>query len=193
MATNNTQDQKPKYASILMDPDRVIHGADFLEEHATNRSLPGIPPYAGASYLTTDVAAAQVRYKSEEDGWIHYPSERVLKRRARAEKAKATRAAKKTGKVEEAAAGGGGGAAKAEESEDESEEESEDEFEEEAEMKEWVGDIGKGERKYERVNFKGTSYLWETVKGERQYLGALKTKKDGSYTVDKKVVEPELE
>lgn len=84
MATNNTQDQKPKYASILMDPDRVIHGADFLEEHATNRSLPGIPPYAGASYLTTDVAAAQVDYKSEEDGWIHYPSERVLKRRARA-------------------------------------------------------------------------------------------------------------
>ena len=148
----------------------------------------------GLAITVKELTAAQKElYEalSEEDR-EKYDAE-VAKRRARAEKAKATRAAKKTGKVEEAAAGGGGGAVKAEESEDESEEESEDEFEEEAEMKEWVGDIGKGERKYERVNFKGTSYLWETVKGERQYLGALKTKKDGSYTVDKKVAEPELE
>ncbi len=66
-----------------MNPDRVIFGADFLEEHAANRSLPGILPYRGAAYLTMDVAL-NPSYQSEEDGWIHVPSERVLKRRARA-------------------------------------------------------------------------------------------------------------
>ena len=83
MSGDNTQTKKPVYASILMDPDRVIHGADFLEEHAANRCLPGIPPYRGATYLTTDVAS-NPSYQSEEEGWIHVPSDRVLKRRARA-------------------------------------------------------------------------------------------------------------
>lgn len=161
----------------------------------------------GLTITTKKLTAAQKELYdalSEEDR-EKYDAE-VEKRRARAEKAKATRAAKKTAKEapkeedsesedefeEAAAAGGGGGAASATlaleaESEDESEEEG-------AEIKKWVGDLGKGEREYERLDYEGVSYLWETTKkGERKYLGALKTKKDGSYTVDKKVAEPELE
>lgn len=83
MATSRTISDKPTYVSVLADPDRVIYGADFLEEYATNYSLPGILPYMGATYVTTDMAANPC-YRSEEEGWIHYPSNRVLKRRARA-------------------------------------------------------------------------------------------------------------
>jgi hypothetical protein len=138
---------------------------------------------------------------SEEDQKT-YDAE-VAKRRARAEKAKATRAAKKatkeesaakepTAKEPKAAAAGGGSAAKAVADEFESDSESEEETEA-PEIKPWKGDVGKGEQEFDRLDFEGVSYLWETKKGVRKYVGALKTKKDGSYKVDKTVAEPELD
>lgn len=70
--------------TILMNSNRHIYGAEFLEEHLQNRELPGIPPYRGANYLPVDTALNCRVYKSDDDGWIHHPSQRVMKRRVRA-------------------------------------------------------------------------------------------------------------
>lgn len=77
-----------------MDPTRIIYGSDFLEDpaHPATRSLPGVPPHRG-TYLTTDIrrnirwmapGVAVPIYQTEEEGWHHTPSARVMKRRARA-------------------------------------------------------------------------------------------------------------
>ena len=82
------------FASVLMDPTRIIYGAEYLEDptHPETRSLPGVSPRRGA-YLTTDIrrnirwtapGIAVPVYQTEEEGWHHVPSARVMKRRARA-------------------------------------------------------------------------------------------------------------
>lgn len=68
--------------SILLNTDRFIHGADFLPENLTSRSLPGVTVSRNIGYLPTDIANTPT-YKSDEMGWIHNPSQRILKRRAR--------------------------------------------------------------------------------------------------------------
>lgn len=198
---NPTEEEIAEAVEAVPEEDRVSKASkptkasgESKRSKSTKLELP-----EGLSITTKDLTAAQKELYdalSEEDQ-EKYDAE-VEKRRARAEKAKATRAAKKTAKeapkedsesedefeAEGAAAAGGGAADQTLEAEDE---------QPAAEIKQWKGDLGKGERTYERLDFEGVSYLWETVKGVRKYLGGLKTKKDGSYTVDKKVAEPELE
>jgi hypothetical protein len=68
--------------TILDNTSRYIYGADFLEERAVLRSLPGVATSHRNGYMPVDIAR-NPRYQSDEDGWIHNPSQRVLKRRAR--------------------------------------------------------------------------------------------------------------
>jgi hypothetical protein len=77
------------FVTILSNPDREIVGSAFVEAESP-RSLPGIPSYRGATYLTTDVAASRT-YKSDEEGWTSVPSARVMKRRARRERVRQER------------------------------------------------------------------------------------------------------
>jgi hypothetical protein len=72
----------PKHATILADPNRIIFGAHFAEETASNHSLPGIPLGRRATYLTVDITS-RPRYAHDEDGWVSVPGARIQKRRAR--------------------------------------------------------------------------------------------------------------
>jgi hypothetical protein len=71
----------PKYATALMDPNRIIFGARFAEETVSTRPLPGTPSGRKATYVTVDVAS-RPRYSHDEDGWVSVPGQRVMKRRA---------------------------------------------------------------------------------------------------------------
>lgn len=87
--------------TILLNPDRIIFGADYLEDaaHPATRSLPGIVPAKSSQvYIPTDIRrnlrwrldaethrwVAGPAFLTEEDGWQQVPSARVMKRRARA-------------------------------------------------------------------------------------------------------------
>lgn len=90
----------PKYASVLLDPDRVVFGADYLEDqhHPANRALPGVGTPKYGAYLPVDIRrnlcwtfqpetnrmVCGPRYTSEEEGWIQLPTQRIAKKRARA-------------------------------------------------------------------------------------------------------------
>ncbi len=90
----------PLYASVLMDPDRIVFGSDFLEDRhdPATRSLPGVDTLSSTGYLPTDIQrnlrwtfhpeanrwVCGSRFTSEEEGWIHLPTQRVAKKRARA-------------------------------------------------------------------------------------------------------------
>jgi hypothetical protein len=89
----------PAFATILADTTRYIPGNNFLEDstNPANRSLPGVSTLKSGGYLTTDirrnirwVLQADKRtwlacpiYQSDEEGWHHVPSPRVMRRRAR--------------------------------------------------------------------------------------------------------------
>lgn len=69
--------------TFLNDTSRYIYGADFLEERAATRSLPGVASLNHRTgYVPVDIAMSP-SYRSDEEGWIHNPSQRVMKRRAR--------------------------------------------------------------------------------------------------------------
>lgn len=83
------------FVSVLVDPTRIIYGAEYLEDpaHPVNRSLPGVTPAHKGAYLPTDIrrnlrwtapGVAVPINQTEEEGWHHVPSPRVMKRRARA-------------------------------------------------------------------------------------------------------------
>lgn len=89
----------PVLASILSDATRLIPGNNFMEDptRPANCSLPGISTLKTSAYLTTDIRrnirwvlqadkrtwVASPIYQSDEEGWHHVPSPRVMRRRAR--------------------------------------------------------------------------------------------------------------
>lgn len=97
-SATSASESKPKYASILMDPNRVIFGDLYLEDpqHPATRALPGVAASPYGPYMPTDIRrnlrwalkegrmVCVPRYESDEEGWISYPSQRVIKKRARA-------------------------------------------------------------------------------------------------------------
>jgi len=98
MSSSAASASKPQYVSILANPDRVIPG-DFYQEDSQQffkRSLPGVGVSPHGPYIPTDIArnlrwvlkegrmVCVPRYESDEEGWISYPSQRVMKKRARA-------------------------------------------------------------------------------------------------------------
>lgn len=85
--------------TILSDVNRLIPGNLFLEDptRPANRAVPGIVTRRVGGYLPFDIQrnirwtfdtntqkwVAGPNYLTEEEGWHHVPSARVMKRRAR--------------------------------------------------------------------------------------------------------------
>ena len=57
------------FVNPYAEQNALVPGAQFLEEVAPNRSLPGLPSSAGKMYLPVDVWRRR-HYASDEDGWI---------------------------------------------------------------------------------------------------------------------------
>lgn len=177
------------FEKLKADPSIIGKKNAPLREAAKARKAASIA--SGASEASADSKKSKASKVELSD------EEKAAERKARAAKAAATRAANKAKKEAEAAAA----AAAAEDSESDSESEAEApaaaapappaEEAEEAEATvtayEWEGDIGKGTKKYERIDWDGKAWIYTL---DSEYLGVWdeKTKK-----LNKKIKDFQLE
>lgn len=178
---NPTEDEVKEAVEEVVPEDERMSKASGGSRGSRGSKKPVLELPEGLPITVKKLTAAQQKLYDalSEDDQKAYDAEVETRRKRNA----AAAARKATKKAEEAAA-------KAAEDKSDAESEAEELEEAEADAEapkpyKWTGDLGKGEREYDRMDQEGVCFIWEVVKGTRKFVAALETDADNALKTNK--------